>query len=73
MQASSISCRRRNHCQAGQKQKWSWREKPKKALTCLAEADRDDVAIACIGTDGIDGNSDAGAIVSPKTIMLAKR
>jgi glycerate 2-kinase len=44
------------------------------ALTCLAEVDRDDVVIACIGTDGIDGNSDAaGAIVSPQTIMLAKK
>jgi glycerate-2-kinase len=44
------------------------------ALTCLAEVDRDDIVIACIGTDGIDGNSDAaGAIVSPQTIMLAKK
>jgi glycerate 2-kinase len=44
------------------------------ALTCLAEVDRDDVIVTCIGTDGIDGNSDAaGAIVSPQTIMLAKK
>ncbi len=44
------------------------------ALSCLAEIDRHDVAIGCIGTDGIDGNSDAaGALVSPKTIMLAKK
>jgi glycerate 2-kinase len=44
------------------------------ALSCLAELDRCDVAIACIGTDGIDGNSDAaGALVSPKTKMLAKK
>jgi glycerate 2-kinase len=42
------------------------------ALSCLAALDRCDVAIGCIGTDGIDGNSDAaGALVSPKTIMLA--
>lgn len=44
------------------------------ALSCLAKLDRHDVAIGCIGTDGIDGNSDAaGALVSPKTIMLAKK
>jgi glycerate 2-kinase len=44
------------------------------ALSCLAKVDRDDVVIACIGTDGIDGNSDAaGAIVSPQTILLAKK
>jgi glycerate 2-kinase len=44
------------------------------ALSCLAELDRCDIAIACIGTDGIDGNSDAaGALVSSKTIMLAKK
>jgi glycerate 2-kinase len=40
----------------------------------LAKVDRDDVAIACMGTDGIDGNSDAaGAIVSPQTIIFAKK
>ena len=44
------------------------------ALSCLAELDRGDVIIACIGTDGIDGNSDAaGAVVSPQTIRLAKK
>ena len=44
------------------------------ALSCLAELSRRDVAIGCMGTDGIDGNSDAaGALVSPKTIMLAKK
>jgi glycerate 2-kinase len=44
------------------------------ALSCLAELDRHDVVIGCMGTDGIDGNSDAaGALVSPKTIMLAKK
>jgi glycerate 2-kinase len=44
------------------------------ALSCLTNLDRSDVAIGCIGTDGIDGNSDAaGALVSPKTIMLAKK
>jgi glycerate 2-kinase len=44
------------------------------ALSCLAELNRRDVAIGCIGTDGIDGNSDAaGALVSPKTILLAKK
>jgi glycerate 2-kinase len=44
------------------------------ALSCLAKVDRDDVAIACMGTDGIDGNSDAaGAIVSPQTIIFAKK
>jgi glycerate 2-kinase len=44
------------------------------ALSCLAELDRHDVTIGCIGTDGIDGNSDAaGALVSPKTITLAKK
>jgi glycerate-2-kinase len=44
------------------------------ALSCLAELDRGDIVIACIGTDGIDGNSDAaGAIVSPQTIVLAKK
>jgi glycerate 2-kinase len=44
------------------------------ALACLATLDRQDVAVGCMGTDGIDGNSDAaGALVSPKTIMLAKK
>ncbi|MDQ3727001.1 MAG: DUF4147 domain-containing protein [Thermoproteota archaeon] len=44
------------------------------ALTCLAEVNRDDVVIACMGTDGIDGNSDAaGAILSSQTILLAKK
>jgi glycerate 2-kinase len=44
------------------------------ALSCLAELDRQDIAIGCMGTDGIDGNSDAaGALVSPRTIMLAKK
>ncbi len=44
------------------------------ALSCLSKLGRDDFVIACIGTDGIDGNSDAaGAIVSPQTIMFAKK
>ena len=44
------------------------------ALACLAELDRHDVAIGCMGTDGIDGNSDAaGALVSSKTILLSKK
>ena len=44
------------------------------ALACLATLDRQDIAVGCIGTDGIDGNSDAaGALVSPKTIVLAKK
>jgi len=44
------------------------------ALACLATLNRQDVAVGCVGTDGIDGNSDAaGALVSPKTIMLAKK
>jgi glycerate-2-kinase len=44
------------------------------ALACLAELDRHDVAIGCMGTDGIDGNSDAaGALISSKTILLAKK
>ncbi len=44
------------------------------ALACLAKLDRQDIAIGCMGTDGIDGNSDAaGALVSPKTILLAKK
>jgi glycerate-2-kinase len=33
-----------------------------------------DVTAAFIGTDGIDGNSDAaGALVSPKATLLAKK
>jgi glycerate-2-kinase len=44
------------------------------ALACLIKLRRDDVALACMGTDGIDGNSEAaGALVSPKTIALAKK
>ena len=44
------------------------------ALSCLTGLDRGDVAIGCMGTDGMDGNSDAaGALVSPKTKMLAKK
>jgi glycerate 2-kinase len=44
------------------------------ALACMMELRRHDVAIAFIGTDGIDGNSDAaGALVSPKTMSLAAR
>jgi glycerate-2-kinase len=44
------------------------------ALACLIKLRRDDAALACMGTDGIDGNSEAaGALVSPKTIALAKK
>jgi glycerate 2-kinase len=44
------------------------------ALASLTELGRDDVVIACLGTDGIDGNSDAaGAIVSPQTVMFARK
>lgn len=44
------------------------------ALACLVNLHRQDIAVGCIGTDGIDGNSDAaGALVSPKTIVLAKK
>lgn len=44
------------------------------ALACLMELQRHDVAIACIGTDGIDGNSDAaGALVSPKIMSFAAK
>ncbi|MDQ4101416.1 MAG: DUF4147 domain-containing protein [Thermoproteota archaeon] len=44
------------------------------ALASLTELDRDDVVIACLGTDGIDGNSDAaGAIISPRTVMVARK
>jgi glycerate-2-kinase len=43
------------------------------ALAYLTKA-RQDVAVAFMGTDGRDGNSDAaGALVSPKTITLAKK
>jgi len=43
------------------------------ALTCLLKLERHDIAVACIGTDGIDGNSNAaGALVSRKTIALAR-
>jgi glycerate 2-kinase len=44
------------------------------ALACIMELRRKDVTAAFMGTDGIDGNSDAaGALVSPKTIALAKK
>jgi glycerate 2-kinase len=44
------------------------------AVACLAKLDRQDVVVGCMGTDGIDGNSDAaGGLVSPKTIVLAKK
>jgi glycerate-2-kinase len=44
------------------------------ALACMMELRLDDVALACMGTDGVDGNSDAaGALVSPETIALAKK
>jgi glycerate-2-kinase len=44
------------------------------ALSYLGELRRRDLALACMGTDGIDGNSDAaGALVSPKTLALAKK
>jgi glycerate-2-kinase len=44
------------------------------ALACMMELRRSDVALACMGTDGIDGNSDAaGALVSPKTVALASK
>jgi glycerate 2-kinase len=43
------------------------------ALACMMELRRQDVSVAHIGTDGIDGNSEAaGALVSPKTLALAK-
>jgi glycerate-2-kinase len=42
------------------------------ALACMMKLRRRDVVVACMGTDGIDGNSDAaGALVSPKTMSLA--
>jgi glycerate-2-kinase len=44
------------------------------ALACLARLAREDIVVGCIGTDGIDGNSDAaGALISPKTITLARK
>ncbi len=44
------------------------------ALACMMELQRHDVTVAFMGTDGIDGNSDAaGALVSPKTVSLAAR
>lgn len=43
------------------------------ALACLLELERHDIAFACMGTDGMDGNSNAaGALVSRKTIALAR-
>jgi glycerate-2-kinase len=43
------------------------------ALACAIELN-DDVVAACMGTDGIDGNSDAaGALVSQKTALFAKK
>jgi glycerate-2-kinase len=44
------------------------------ALSYLIELQRRDLALGCMGTDGIDGNSEAaGALVSPKTVALAKK
>jgi glycerate 2-kinase len=44
------------------------------ALACLTKLDRQDVGVGCMGTDGMDGNSDAaGALLSPKTIVLARK
>lgn len=43
-------------------------------LACAMKLRRQDVAVACIGTDGIDGNSDAaGALVSPMIAGLARK
>jgi glycerate-2-kinase len=43
------------------------------ALAYLLELKRQDITLACMGTDGKDGNSNAaGALVSRKTIALAK-
>jgi glycerate-2-kinase len=42
------------------------------AVAYMRKLRRQDVSAACMGTDGIDGNSDAaGALVSPRTIALA--
>jgi glycerate-2-kinase len=42
------------------------------ALACAIELP-DNVVVACMGTDGIDGNSNAaGALVSKKTLLAAK-
>jgi glycerate 2-kinase len=44
------------------------------ALACAIELGSKDVSVAFMGTDGIDGNSDAaGALVSPKVALLAKK
>ena len=44
------------------------------AIAYMMELQRLDVALGCIGTDGIDGNSEAaGALISPRTIALAKK
>ncbi len=44
------------------------------AMAYMMELRRQDVAAAFMGTDGIDGNSDAaGALVSPKTIANARK
>jgi glycerate-2-kinase len=44
------------------------------ALACLIELKQQGMALACMGTDGIDGNSKAaGALVSPKTVAGAKK
>ena len=44
------------------------------ALACMMELQRHDIVVAFMGTDGIDGNSDAaGALVSPKTMALAAK
>ena len=43
------------------------------AIKCRFEG-RDDITVASMGTDGIDGNSRAaGAIVTPKTIYLSQK
>lgn len=44
------------------------------ALACMMKLRRHDVAMACMGTDGIDGNSNAaGALVSPKVMSLSAK